>query len=87
VYLSARQDDVRTSHFSTATTMSSLTSSILALRGYHLHVVLVGFYSSHNICAITMLQLQGDVRSSDSTFDLFFSLTICGVPAMTAGDI
>jgi hypothetical protein len=56
VYLSAHQDDVRTSHFSTART--TLTSATLALRGYHLHVVLVGFYSSHNIRAITTLQLR-----------------------------
>jgi hypothetical protein len=59
VYLSAHQDDVRTMYFSTATTTSTLTSAILALRGYHLHVVLICFYSSHNISIITMLQLQG----------------------------
>jgi hypothetical protein len=29
----------------------------------------------------------GDVRSSDSTFDLFSSLTICGAPAVTAGGV
>jgi hypothetical protein len=27
----------------------------------------------------------GDVSSSDSTFDLFSSLTVCGAPAVTAG--
>jgi hypothetical protein len=27
----------------------------------------------------------GDVSSSDSTFDLFSSLTICGAPAVTVG--
>jgi hypothetical protein len=59
VYRFARQDDVRMTHFSTTTTTSTLTSATLALRGYHLHVVLVGFYSSHNICPITMLQLRG----------------------------
>jgi hypothetical protein len=58
VYLSARQDDVRTTHFSTATTTSTLISATLALSGYHLHVVLVSFYSSHNIRAITTLQLR-----------------------------
>jgi hypothetical protein len=55
VYLSARQDDVKTTHFSTATTRSTLILVILVLRGYHLHVELVDFYSSHNICAITTL--------------------------------
>jgi hypothetical protein len=59
VYLSARQDDVRTVHFSTATTTSTSTLATLALRGYHLHVVLIGFYYSHNIRAITTLQLRG----------------------------
>jgi hypothetical protein len=59
VYLSARQDDVRIAHFSTAMTTSTLTSATLVLRGYHLHVALVGFYTSHNIYAITTLQLWG----------------------------
>jgi hypothetical protein len=27
----------------------------------------------------------GDVTSSDSTFNLFSSLTVCGAPAVTAG--
>jgi hypothetical protein len=76
------QDDVRTAQFSMATTTSTSTS---ATRGYHLHVVLAGFYSSHNIRAITTLQLRGDVSSSDFTFDLFSSLTVCGAPAVTAG--
>jgi hypothetical protein len=39
--------------------MSTLTSATLALRGYNLHVVLIGFYSSHNIRVITTLQLRG----------------------------
>jgi hypothetical protein len=42
-------------HFSTATTTSISTSATSASRGYHLHVVLADFYSSHSICAITML--------------------------------
>jgi hypothetical protein len=67
VYLSAHQNDVRTAHFSTATTTSTLTSATLALRRYHLHVVLIGF------------------NSSNSTFDLFSSLTVCGAPAVTTG--
>jgi hypothetical protein len=50
------QDDVRTTQFSMATTTSTST---LATRGYHLHVVLAGFYSSHSIRAITTLQLRG----------------------------
>jgi hypothetical protein len=33
--------------------------------------------------AVTM----GDVSSSDSTFDLFSSLTVCGAPTMTAWDV
>jgi hypothetical protein len=85
MYLSSHQDDVGTTHFSTATTTSTLTSATLALRGYHLHMVLVSFYSSHNIRAIMTLQLWGDVTSSDSTFNLFSSLTVCGAPVMTAG--
>jgi hypothetical protein len=76
------QDDVRTAQFSMATTTSTSTS---ATRGYHLHVVLTGFYSSHSIRAITTLQLRGDVSSSDFTFNLFSSLTVCGAPAVTAG--
>jgi hypothetical protein len=46
-------------------------------------VVLTGFYSSHNIHAVTTLQLLGDVSSSDFTFDLFSILTVCGAPAVT----
>jgi hypothetical protein len=69
VYLSARQDDVKTVHFYMAMTTSTLTLATLALRGYHLHVVLIGFYSSHNICAIMKLQLWGYVILSKSTFD------------------
>jgi hypothetical protein len=65
-----------------ATTMSTSTS---ATRGYHLHVVLAGFYSIYSIHAITTLQLRGDVSSSDFTFDLFSSLTVCGAPAVTTG--
>jgi hypothetical protein len=65
-----------------ATTTSTPTS---ATRGYHLHVVLAGFYSSYSIRAIMTLQLRGDVSSSDFTFDLFSSLTGCGAPAVTAG--
>jgi hypothetical protein len=81
------QDDVRTAQFSMATTTSTSTSATSATRGYYLHVVLAGFYSSHSIRAITMLQLRGDVSSSDFTFDLFSSLTVCGAPAVTAGDV
>jgi hypothetical protein len=42
-----------------ATTTSTSTSATSATRGYHLHVVLTGFYSSHSIRAITTLQLRG----------------------------
>jgi hypothetical protein len=72
--------DVRTTHFSTATTTSASTS---ALRGYHLHMVFIGFYSSHSIRAIITLQLRG--MSSDSTFGLFSNLTMCGAHAVTWG--
>jgi hypothetical protein len=51
------QDDVRTTQFSMATTTSTSTSATSTTRGYHLHVVLTGFYSSHSIRAITTLQL------------------------------
>jgi hypothetical protein len=87
VYLSARQHDVRTTHFSTATTTSTLTSATLTLRGYHLYMVLVGFFSSHNMHTIMTLQLWEDVSSLDSTFDLFSSLTICDAPAVNVGDV
>jgi hypothetical protein len=50
------QDDVRTAQFFIATTTSTSTS---ATKGYHLYVVLAGFYSSHSIRAITTLQLRG----------------------------
>jgi hypothetical protein len=73
--------------FSTTTTTSTLTSATLALRDYHLHVVLVSFYSSHNIRTITILQLREDVSSSGSTFDLFSSPTDCAAPTVTVGDI
>jgi hypothetical protein len=69
----------------TSTTTTTLTSAISASKGYHLHVVLAGFFSSHSIRAIMTLQLRGDVSSSDSTFDLFSSLTVCGAPAVTVG--
>jgi hypothetical protein len=59
---------------STTSTTTS-TSATSASKGYNLHMVLTGFYSSHSIC----------VSSSDSTFDLFSSLTICGAPAVTVG--
>jgi hypothetical protein len=85
VYLSVHQDDVRTVHFSMVTTTSTSISATLALRGYHLHVVLIGFYSSDNIRAITMLQLRGNVNSLDSTFDFFSSITVCGAPTVTGG--
>jgi hypothetical protein len=39
---------------STTTTTTS-TSATLALKGYHLHVVLISFYFSHSIHAITTL--------------------------------
>jgi hypothetical protein len=65
--------------------MTTSTSATSASKGYHLHVVLAGFYSSHSIRAITTLQLRGDISSSDSTFELFSSLTICGAPIVTTG--
>jgi hypothetical protein len=87
VFPSAWQDDVRTLHFSMATTTSTITSATSTIRGYDLHVVLAGFYSSHSIRTITMLQLRGDVSSSNSTYDLFSSLTVCGASALTTGDV
>jgi hypothetical protein len=68
----------------TSTTMTTSTSATSASKGYHLHVVLAGFYFSHSIHTITRLPLLGDVSSSDSTFDLFSSLIVCGAPAVTA---
>jgi hypothetical protein len=65
--------------------MTTSTMATSASKGYHLHVVLTGFYSSHSIHAITTLQLRGDVSSLDYTFDLFSSLTVCGAPAVTVG--
>jgi hypothetical protein len=69
----------------TLTTTTTSTLATLASKGYHLHVVLSGFCSSHSICAIATLQLRGDVSSSDFTFDLFSSLTVYGAPAVTVG--
>jgi hypothetical protein len=71
----------------TSTSTTTLTSATSASKGYHLHVVFADFYSSHSIRAITTLQLRGDVSSSDSTFDLFSSLIVCGAPAVTVGDV
>jgi hypothetical protein len=87
MYPFAHQDGVRTTHFSTATTTLTSTSVTLASRGYHLHVVLFGFYFSHSIRIITMLQLWGDVSSSDSTSNLFSSFIICGVLVVTTEDV
>jgi hypothetical protein len=70
-----------------STTLTTTTTSTSASKGYHLHVLLSDFYSSHSIRAITTLQLWGDVSSLDFSFDLFFSLTICGALAVTAGDV
>jgi hypothetical protein len=69
----------------TSTTMTTSTSASSASKGYHLYVVLAGFYSSHSIRVIITLQLRGDVSSSNSTFDLFSGLNICGALAVTAG--
>jgi hypothetical protein len=74
-----------TPSFATSTTTTTSTSATSASKGYHLYMVLTGFGSSHDIRAITMLQLRGDVSSSDFIFDLFFSLTVYGAPAVTAG--
>jgi hypothetical protein len=41
----------------TLTTTTTSTSATSTSKGYHLHVVLAGFYSSHSIRAITTLQL------------------------------
>jgi hypothetical protein len=78
---------IHSSSATSMTTTTTLTSATSTSKGYHLHVVLADFCSSHNICAITTLQLRRDVSSSDFTFDLFSSLTICGAPTVTAGDI
>jgi hypothetical protein len=43
----------------TSMTTTTSTSATLASKGYQLHVVLAGFYSSHSIRAITTLQLRG----------------------------
>jgi hypothetical protein len=81
VYLSTRQDDVRTSHFSTATTTSTWTPTTLGLRGYRYSLVStpVTIYTSSRYCNC------GDVSSSNSIFDLFSGLTVCGAPAVTVG--
>jgi hypothetical protein len=54
-----------------STNMATSTSASSASKGYHLHVILISFYSSHSICTIMALQLQRDVSSSDSIFNLF----------------
>jgi hypothetical protein len=75
MYLSARQDDIRTTHFSTATAMSTLTSAC------GIHQFLLQSQYTHHHDAVT----AEDVSSSDSTFDLFSSLIIYGVPTVTVG--
>jgi hypothetical protein len=65
-------------------TTSTLTTATLVLRGYHLHVVLASFNSSQSIRAIKTLQLLGGAISSDYTFGLFSSLTVCGAPNVAA---
>jgi hypothetical protein len=69
----------------TSMTTTTSTSATSGSKGYHLHVVLTGFNSSHRIRAITTLQLRGDASSSDSTFNLFSSLTVYGAPADRGG--
>jgi hypothetical protein len=71
---------------STTTTTTS-TSATSASKGYHLHVVLADFCSSHSICAITTVQLWGDVGSLAFNFDLFSSLTVCSAPVVTTRDV
>jgi hypothetical protein len=73
LYLSVRQDDIRTSHFSIATTTSTLTSATLVIRGYHLRVILIDFYSRHNIRAIMTLQLRGGGMSAHQILTLTYS--------------
>jgi hypothetical protein len=45
------------------------------------------WYSSVSTPVTTFAATAGDVSSSNSTFDLFSSLTICGAPAVTAEDV
>jgi hypothetical protein len=65
----------------------------------HLDLGYLGIKGLLSVCGTRRFLLQsqhsrhhdattvGDVSSSDSTFDLFFSLTICGAPAVTVGDV
>jgi hypothetical protein len=71
----------------TLTTTTTSTSATSISKGYHLHVVLADFCSSHSIHAINDAATAGDVSLSDCTFDLFSSLTVCGAPAVTAGNV
>jgi hypothetical protein len=60
-------------------------------------VYLVGYKGLSSTCGTRRFLLQsqhsrhydaataGDVSSSDFTFNLFSSLTVCGAPAVTAG--
>jgi hypothetical protein len=69
---------------STTSTTTS-TSATSASKGYHLHVVLADFLLQSQHSRYHDAATAGDVSSSDSTFDLFSSLTVCGAPAVTVG--
>jgi hypothetical protein len=69
----------------TSTTTTTSTSATSASKGYHLHVVLTGFLLQSQHSRHSDATTAGDVSSSDSSFDLYSSLTVCGAPAVTAG--
>ena len=58
----------------------------LDTNGYHLHELLAGFLSSRSIRTTPTLRLQGDVSPLAPAFGFFSNLTVCGAPAMTAGE-
>jgi hypothetical protein len=61
-------------------------SSTLAQKGYHPHEFLTGFVSNRSVCTTPTFQLWGDVSLSALAYGFFSSLTVCGAPAVTAGE-
>jgi hypothetical protein len=52
-----------------------------AFRGYHIHGVHTGLYSSHNVRTLTTLRLRGDFSSSAPTFGSAL-ISLCVVPSL-----
>jgi hypothetical protein len=78
-------------HVATATLRTTSSTIDISTKGYHPHVLQADFLSSRSICTATTFQLRGAVGGgvvspSAFAFGLFSNLTVCGTPAMTAGE-